>query len=102
MCPAKSVTLLQLFDKHYCKDLAYLSQNKEIKVGLEVKNTVHHMAIVREPCNVNAHVKNPGLFMTMLYPRLCVRMCCTPVYTDFDYTVLSLTDQSIASIQGTP
>ena len=30
------------------------------------------MAIVREPCNVDAHTNNSGLFMTMLCPRLRV------------------------------
>ena len=60
------------------------------------------MAIVGEQCNVDAHANNPGLFMTMLCPRLCVRLYCTPVHTDCDCTVVSLTDQSIVSIQGTP
>jgi len=60
------------------------------------------MAIVGEPCNVEAYADNPGLFMTMLCPRLCVRLYCTPVHTDCDCTVVSMTDQSIASIQGTP
>ena len=31
------------------------------------------MAIVREPCNVDAHAKIPALFMSLLYPQLCVR-----------------------------
>ena len=57
------------------------------------------MAIVGEPCNVDAHAIIPALFMTMLCPRLCVHMYCTPYC---DCTVVSLTDQSIASIQGTP
>ena len=35
-------------------------------------------------------------------PMLCVHMYCTTVHTDCDCTVVSLTDQSIASIQGTP
>ena len=60
------------------------------------------MAIVGEPCNVNAHANNPGLFMTMLSPLLCVRLYWTPVHTDCDFTVVLLTNQSIASIQGTP
>ena len=67
-----------------------------------IKNAGHHMAIVGKPCNVEAHAKNPGLFMTMLCLQLCVRMYCTPVHTDYDCTVVSLTDQSIASIQRTP
>ena len=60
------------------------------------------MAIVGEPYNVDTHANNPGLFKTMLCPWLCVRLYCTPVHTDCDCTVVSLTDQSIASIQGTP
>ena len=63
------------------------------------KNASHYMAIVGEPCNVEAHANIPALFITMLCPRLCAHMCCTP---DCDYTVVSLTDLSIASIQGTP
>ena len=39
--------------------------------------------------------------MTMLCPRLCVRLYCTPVHTDCDCTVVLLTDQSIQFIQGT-
>ena len=54
------------------------------------------MAIVWEPCNVDAHAKIPALFITMLCQR--EHMCCT---TDCDCTVVLLTDQSIASIQGT-
>ena len=30
------------------------------------------MAIVREPCNIDAHANIPVLFMTMLCPRLYV------------------------------
>ena len=39
-------------------------------------------------CYVDAHANNPGLFMTMLCPRLCVRLYCTPVHTDCDCTVV--------------
>ena len=60
------------------------------------------MAIAGEPCNVDAHANNLGLLMTMLCPQLCVCLYCTPVHTDCDSTVVSLTDQSITSIQGTP
>ena len=59
------------------------------------------MTIVGEPSNVDAHAKNPALFRTML----CTRLCCVytyTVHTDCDCTVVLLTDQSIASIQGTP
>ena len=57
-----------------------------------------NVAVVGDPRNVDAHANNPGLFMTML----CVCLYCTPVHTDCDCTVVSLTDQSIASIQGKP
>ena len=40
------------------------------------KNAGHNMAIVGEPCNVDAHAKILGLFMNMLCQRLCVRMYC--------------------------
>ena len=53
-------------------------------------------------CNVDAHANNSGLFMTMLCPWLSVSLHCTPIHTNSDCTVVSLTDQSIASIQGTP
>ena len=52
------------------------------------KNAGHNMAIVGEPCNVDAHANNPGLFMTMLCPQLCVRLYCTPVHTDCDCTAV--------------
>ena len=68
----------------------------------EGKNAGHYMAIFGEPCNDDAHTNNPGLFMTMLCPRQCVRLYCTPVHTDCDCTVVLLTNQSIASIQRTP
>ena len=60
------------------------------------------MAIVEEPCNVNAHAKIPALCWAHAVPRLCVHMYCTTVHTDWDCTVVLLADQSIASIQGTP
>ena len=41
------------------------------------------MAIVGEPCNVDAHANIPDLFMT-----------------NCDCTIILLTDQSIASIPG--
>ena len=63
------------------------------------KNAGHEMAKVGEPCNVDAHANILALFMTMLCPWLCVHMYCTP---DCDCTVVSLTDQRIASIHGTP
>ena len=54
-----------------------------------------NMAIVRKLCNVNAHANIPAVYMAMLCPRLGT---CT-VHTDCDWTVASLTDQSIASMQ---
>jgi len=45
------------------------------------------MAIVGEPCNVDAHANFPDLLMTNVYPRLCVHMYgthythCTLHYT---------------------
>ena len=53
------------------------------------------MAIVGEPCNVDAHANIP------IVPMLCVDMYCT-VHTNCDCTVVLLTNQSIATIQGTP
>ena len=59
------------------------------------------MVIVGEPCNVDARANILALFMIMLYPWLCVRMYCT--HWLWLYSCLSsLTDRSIASIQGTP
>ena len=52
------------------------------------------MFIFGEPCNVDAHAKIPALFMTILCPRLCVSTVQTYC------TVVLLTNQSIASIQG--
>ena len=37
-----------------------------------------------------------------IVPMLCVHIYCTTVHTDCDCAVVLLTDQSIASIQGTP
>ena len=54
------------------------------------KNAGHNMAIVGKPCNVDAHAKILGLFMNMLCQRLCVRMYCTPVHTDYDCTPVQL------------
>ena len=59
------------------------------------------MAIVGEPYNANAHAKIPALFMSILWPRLCVHLYCT--HWLWLYSCLSsLTDWSISSIQGTP
>ena len=33
------------------------------------KNAYHDIAIVGEPCNIDAHAKIPALFITMLCPR---------------------------------
>ena len=41
---------------------------------MELKNAGHEMAIVGEPCNVDAYAKIPALFRTMLCPRLGVHM----------------------------
>ena len=60
------------------------------------------MAIVGEPYNVDAHANIPDLFMTIWL--CCAHGCvytCT-VSTNYDCTVVLLTDQSITSIQGTP
>ena len=70
-----------------------------------VKNASHEMAIVREPCNLDAHTKISTLFITMFCPR-CAHVVCTHVLYNCThwlwlYSIL-LTNQSIASIQGTP
>ena len=53
------------------------------------------------PCNADVHAKIPALFMSILWPRLCVHLYCT--HWLWLYSCLSsLTDWSIASIQGTP
>ena len=39
----------------------------------DVENAGHKMAIVREPCNVDTHVKILALLKTMLCTQLCVR-----------------------------
>ena len=46
--------------------------------------------------------QNSSSIHNYVVPLLCVHMYCTTVHTDCDCTVVSLTDQSIASIQGTP
>ena len=38
------------------------------------KNAGQNMAIVGEPCNVDAYANIPALFLTMLCQRLCVHM----------------------------
>ena len=54
-----------------------------VQINVREKKAGHKMAmaVVREPCNIDAHAKIPDIFMTMVCPRLCVH---------------------IASIQGTP
>ena len=54
---------------------------------------------ILKPCSVDTHANNPCLYMSMLCPQLCVRFYCQYTLT---VTVVSLTDQSIPSIQGTP
>ena len=65
------------------------SVNKDeiVLTDIEFKNAGHEMAIVGEPCNVDAHAKNPALFRTMLCPRLCCVYTYT-VHTDCDCTVV--------------
>ena len=43
---------------------------------VQKKNAGHHMAIVGEPYNADAHAKVPALFKSMLCPRLCVHIYC--------------------------
>ena len=50
-----------------------LAQTKNLS-----KNVGHGMAIVGEPCNVDAHAKIPAQFITMLWPR-CAHVVCTHV-----------------------
>jgi len=38
------------------------------------------MAIVGEPCNVDAHAKIPALFITMLCPRCAYDVCTHVLY----------------------
>ena len=56
-------------------------------------NSGQNIVIVGEPCNGDAHVNIPALFLTLLCARLCVHMYCTHC----DCRVISLTNQSIAS-----
>ena len=44
------------------------------------------MAVVREPCNIDAHAKIPALFITMLCPR-CAHVVCTHVLYTLTVTV---------------
>ena len=85
------------------------------------------MAIVGEPYNVDAHAKNPGLLLNMFFFFLTAMSTLMPIYLFLScvmyvhkyctlahgctlhiyctvqlYRSSSLTDQSIASIQGTP
>ena len=41
------------------------------------KNCGHEMAIVGEPCNVDAHANFSDLFMTNICAWMCVHMYCT-------------------------
>ena len=55
-------------------------------VNVYEKNAGHEMAIVGEPCNVDAHAIIPALFITM--PMLCVHMYCTTVHAECDRTIV--------------
>ena len=63
-----------------------------------IRNAGRIMAIVGEPCNADAHA------CILLFSWLCCVHGCvyTCIETDYDRTVYLLTDQIIASIQGTP
>ena len=39
------------------------------------------MAIVWDPCNINAHANNPALIKTMLCPHVCTQVLYTPTVT---------------------
>ena len=81
----------------------FLTQNDSNLIFFSDPNFfgTQHLFQSRNNFWTEAYANNPGLFMTILCPRLCVRLYCTSVHTDCDCTVVSLTDQSIASIQGT-
>ena len=71
---------------------SYMSTKPLIGAASLHKNAGHNLAIVGEPCNVDAHANNPGLFMTMLCPWLRAHLYSTPVHNECDCTVVSLTD----------
>ena len=60
-----------------CTTINFIDGNLKQQATIKTKNAGHEMAIVREPCNVDAHAKIPALFRTMLFPWLCVHMHCT-------------------------
>ena len=75
LCPKLGVknTLLQIvFSSISLRSIAIYS------CKVQLKNAGHEMAIVGEPCNVDAHAKIPALFITMFCP-LCAHDVCTHV-----------------------
>ena len=56
-----------------------LKNEDDLKNEVNLKNASHKMAIVGEPCNVNAHAKIPALFITILCP-CCVYTCTVQLY----------------------